>query len=252
MSASLVSDKVRKSKVAGLVKAVELLQARRDDLAAFISSDEKGKQLPAYLGQLAQHLAEEQNIILQEISSLTQNINHIKDIITMQQSYSKVAGVIETVALKEVLEEALRLNEVSLERHHVQVERQYDEIPPVKTDKHKLLQILVNLVTNAKDALESSAPESKRIIVRLGHDPKDGKKVQIQVIDNGDGIAPENMTKIFNHGFTTKKKGHGFGLHSAALTAKELRGALEASSEGQGKGATFTVTLPAELEEARR
>jgi PAS domain S-box-containing protein len=252
MSASLVSDKVRKSKVSGLVKVVDLLHTRRDALAEFLTGDEKGRQLPSYLGQLAQHLAEEQTSILQEITSLTQNINHIKDIITMQQSYSKVTGVIETVSLKEVIEEALRLNEVSLERHQVRVERQYDEIPPIKTDKHKLLQILVNLITNAKDAVDSVDPDRKRIIARLGLDPADPAKVSIQVVDYGEGIASDNMTKIFNHGFTTKKKGHGFGLHSAALTAKELKGSLVATSEGPGKGATFTITLPLESEVAHR
>jgi signal transduction histidine kinase len=64
------------------------------------------------------------------------------------------------------------------------------------------------------------------------------------VSDNGVGIASENLTRIFNHGFTTRKDGHGFGLHSGALAAREMGGALWAQSDGPGKGATFTLELP--------
>lgn len=67
---------------------------------------------------------------------------------------------------------------------------------------------------------------------------------RITVSDNGVGIAVENLTRIFAHGFTTKKNGHGFGLHSSALAAKELGGSLRASSEGPDRGATFILELP--------
>jgi signal transduction histidine kinase len=68
--------------------------------------------------------------------------------------------------------------------------------------------------------------------------------VHIVVSDNGVGIAPETLVRVFEHGFTTKKDGHGFGLHGAALTAQELGGTLSAASEGPGRGATFTLDLP--------
>jgi signal transduction histidine kinase len=68
--------------------------------------------------------------------------------------------------------------------------------------------------------------------------------VAIIVRDNGVGILPENLTRIFGHGFTTKKDGHGFGLHSGALAAKQMNGALSVQSAGPGKGAAFTLELP--------
>jgi signal transduction histidine kinase len=64
------------------------------------------------------------------------------------------------------------------------------------------------------------------------------------VIDNGEGIAAENLTRIFAHGFTTKKDGHGFGLHSCVLAAREMGGSLLAASDGPGRGAAFTLVLP--------
>ena len=68
--------------------------------------------------------------------------------------------------------------------------------------------------------------------------------MKISYIDNGIGIPADNLTRIFGHGFTTRKEGHGFGLHSGALAAKELGGALTVESDGPGKGATFTLEFP--------
>src|SRR5437899_6179087 len=112
----------------------------------------------------------------------------------------------------------------------------------VALDKHKVLQILVNVMRNAKYALDDGGREDKRLVLSIGMNGND--RVKLSVIDNGVGIAPENLTKIFSHGFTTKKDGHGFGLHSGALAAKEMGGRLIAHSHGVGRGATFTLELP--------
>jgi signal transduction histidine kinase len=69
-------------------------------------------------------------------------------------------------------------------------------------------------------------------------------RVRVSVIDNGVGIPAENLTRIFNQGFTTRKDGHGFGLHSGALAARELGGSLHVHSDGAGQGASFTLELP--------
>jgi signal transduction histidine kinase len=67
---------------------------------------------------------------------------------------------------------------------------------------------------------------------------------RVDVIDNGLGIPAENLDRVFARGFTTKKNGHGFGLHSSALAARDLGGSLTAQSEGPGRGAIFTVKIP--------
>ena len=108
-------------------------------------------------------------------------------------------------------------------------------------EKHKILQILVNLLRNAKHACQESDRADKRLTVRVING--DGR-VRISVIDNGIGIPPENLIRIFSHGFTTKKDGHGFGLHSGALAAKEMDGSLTVHSDGPGQGSTFTLELP--------
>ena len=242
VSSSLVSDMVRTSKAGNLAKAVALLQAHENDLSDFLTNDPKGRQLPGYLKSLANHLAGEQQETLKELKSLAANIDHIKEIITMQQSYAKVLGVTESLPVVDLVEDAMRLNAGAMERHQVKVVREYFEVPPILVDKHKVLQILVNLIRNAKYALDDRGHTDKRMVLQVGLNGNN--TVKISVIDNGVGIPSENLTRIFEHGFTTRKEGHGFGLHNGALTAKELGGKLTAYSDGPGKGATFTLELP--------
>jgi len=241
ISASLVTDKVRKRRSSGLGKVAALLQGHETDLGAFIATDERAKHLPVYLAQLAEHLTLDQEVTLRELDSLRRNIDHIKEIVAMQQSYSKLVGVPEKLALGTLVDDALRMNTGAFTRHGVHLKCQFEEVPEIVVEKHKVLQILVNLLRNAKYACEASGRAEKEVLVRIANQT-DG--VQIAVIDNGIGIQPEHMTQIFSHGFTTKKDGHGFGLHSGALAARDLGGALRVHSAGPGFGATFTLELP--------
>jgi signal transduction histidine kinase len=178
---------------------------------------------------------------LEEIASLRDNLEHIKDTVAMQQSYAKLCGVTETVEVVDLVEDSLRLNAGAFARHGVSLKREFSNVPPITVDKHKVLQILVNLVRNAKYACDDSGRSDKLITLRVeGTDAG----VRISVIDNGIGIPAENMRRLFSHGFTTRKSGHGFGLHSGALAAQELGGSLRAESEGPGKGAAFILELP--------
>ena len=248
VSASLVADKVKNSRAGNLVKAAALLQDHAGDLPDFLTRDPKGRQFPAYLAGLAQHFVGEQHEILQELSSLCTNIDHIKEIVAMQQAYARVSGVQESLSAQELVEDALRLNAGAVERHKVHVIRQYSPAPPVLVDKHKVLQILVNLIRNAKYALDERGHACKEMILRTG--PGQDRLVQISVTDNGVGIPAENLARIFEHGFTTRADGHGFGLHSSTVAARQLGGSLRCLSDGPGKGATFILELPSAPEVA--
>jgi signal transduction histidine kinase len=124
----------------------------------------------------------------------------------------------------------------------------FPEYVAAKIDKHKVLQILVNLIRNAKHSFDGVKEDKKQITLGI---TKTDDRLQIAITDNGIGIPPENLLRIFNHGFTTKKNGHGFGLHSGALTAKELGGTLTAFSEGTGRGSKFTLEFPITEEKDR-
>jgi PAS domain S-box-containing protein len=241
VSARLVTDSIKASRAAGLGKVVALLQQHQADLGTFVSTDQRGKHLPDYLAQLSSHLTLDQQTTLQELESLRKNIDHIKDIVAMQQSYSKLVGVPESVAVASLVEDALRMTAGALTRDGLSLQCRFGDTPPIVVDKHKVLQILINLLRNAKHACEASGKAERQIVVSIA---KHAGSVQIAVSDNGVGILPDHMTRIFSHGFTTKKNGHGFGLHSGALAARELGGALRVASNGPGQGATFTLELP--------
>ncbi len=241
VSASMVVDSVKKSKASSLAKVVAMLREHEHDLGTFITSNVKGKQLPAYLAQLSELLLADQKTTVKELELLLKNIEHIKEIVTMQQNYARVSGVKEIINIRELVEDGLHMNLGALERHGVEVIREFEEVPLINIDKHKVLQILVNLIRNSKHACQDSERADKRLTVRVTNG--DGQ-IKISVADNGVGISPENMIRIFNHGFTTRKDGHGFGLHSGALAAKEMGGSLTVHSDGPGQGATFTLELP--------
>jgi PAS domain S-box-containing protein len=243
VSSSVISDKMRESKIANLVRAVALLRDHEQDMHTFLTQDPKGKLLIGYLHTLTGRLAAEQADLVKEFDFLAKSIDHIKEIVAMQQNYSNVSGVCEIVPPADLIEDALRMNIASLGRRQIEVVREYSKTPAILVDKHKALQILVNLICNAKQALDESGRTDKRITLQVRLN--EGNQVSISVIDNGIGIPAENLDRIFSHGFTTRRDGHGFGLHSGALNAKELGGSLTMCSDGLGKGATFTLKLPA-------
>ena len=242
-SAGLIADLVRTSKAKDIARVSALLEEHRTDLASFLIRQDRTVPLLAYLKALTEQVGSEQTTVLREVQELTQNIDHIKEIVAMQQTYAKVSGVTDFQSVAALIDDALRIHDAALVRHRVSVVRQFDPLPDMLLDKHKVMQILVNLISNAKYALAGLAAEQRRLIlrVRLNGD----NLLRISVADNGMGIASENLTRIFSHGFTTRRDGHGFGLHSGALAAREMGGALLAHSDGPGKGATFTLELPA-------
>jgi PAS domain S-box-containing protein len=241
ISAGLIVESVKKSKASSLARVVDLLQEHAPDLGSFITNDSRGKHVPAHLAQISKRLVSEQEGVVRELDSLRRNVEHINEIVAMQQNYAKVGGVKEMTNVVNLVEDSLRMLAGTLSRHGVEVSREFEKAPLMNVEKHKILQILVNLLRNAKFACQESGRADKRLTVRVAN--RDGR-VKISVIDNGIGIPPDNLERIFNHGFTTRKGGHGFGLHGGALAAKEMGGSLVVHSDGPGQGAAFILELP--------
>ena len=241
VSCTLLIEQITRSKVEGVSRVAELLAEKEDDLARFFAEDKRGTQVPAYLASLAAALEEERRAMLYESESLRDRIDHIKEIVSMQQSYGRVSGVKETLRPALLMEDALKLNVDALARHGIEIVKRYEPVPSITVDKNKVLQILLNLIGNAKYACMENLGEKTITLRILNNGPA---RIRMQVSDNGKGIPPENLDRIFQHGFTTRKSGHGFGLHSGALAARDLDGSLNAYSHGPGLGATFTLELP--------
>ncbi|MFI5381292.1 MAG: sensor histidine kinase, partial [Tepidisphaerales bacterium] len=175
-SAALMARTLQQSKLGNLGKALSMIREHENDLGTFLASDEKGQRLPGYLVKLAEVLAAEQTAVVEELQSMERSIDHIRQIVQMQQSYARAAIVVEPIRPAAVLEDALRVNLVSFDRHNVKLQREFQEIGPVAIDKHKILQILINLISNAKNATKHKPPEERRIIARILSHEADGKR----------------------------------------------------------------------------
>ncbi len=243
VSATLITGCLRQSKADGLAKIAALLRENAATLGDFLADDPRGQRVPEVLRTLARLFAEQRERLTQEISSLQRNIDHIKEIVFLQQDYATMGGLMEPLDAVALMEDALRMNADTLARNAVEVAREFTDVPRVLGERGKILQILVNLVRNAKHACRDSGQPGMLITLRVA--VTDSHRVQLIVADNGVGIPAENLIRIFGHGFTTRVGGHGFGLHSAANAAREMKGSLTVHSEGPGQGATFTLDLPA-------
>jgi signal transduction histidine kinase len=235
-------ERLRDSRVRHVRQVTATLQLQGDRLPEFFKGD-VGRALPGFMAKLGANLEAENEYLLHNAETLTSHCGHIREIIVAQQSAARRVGMTESVAPEQLVEEAFQLHSDSFTRHRIELVKSFDPAPPVRVDRHKVMQILVNLMKNAKDSILSGDGAVRKITVRVG--TQAGRRVAIAVQDSGAGIAPENMLRIFQHGFTTKKDGHGFGLHSCVLAAREMSGDLTVASDGLGCGATFTLVLPA-------
>ncbi len=245
-----IQKRIRNSKVSYLTDVVGLLEEHANELGTFMTTEEPGKKLPAFLANLSKELVEEQENCLGALKMLTEHVEHMADVIQLQQSYNKTKGLTESVSIAELVEDAIRISTDARMRDNLQVKRELPDLPSILLDRHKVLQILTNLISNAKYALSKSNRDDKILVIRVKE--PEGGKIRIEVCDNGMGIAKGNLTRIFEHGFTTNKNGHGFGLHSAALATSEMDGSLSVHSDGRGKGAVFTIELPFKTQEAAK
>ncbi len=244
VSSNLIVDRVKNSRVSDLLRVTELIHENRARLPEFFATDSRGEILPELLNAIARQLVVEHGGLLEEIAQIHDRIGHIKDIVSVQQDRARIGGFVEPSDLVRLVENALKFNEQLLHRARVQVIRDYDNaLARTLLDGHLVLQILVTLIRNAIEAIEGAAPAEPRITVavRLAGT---GTTLSVSVADNGIGVAAENRERIFGHGYTTKRHGHGFGLHSGAIAAATMGGRLTVESAGLGHGSTFILEIP--------
>jgi two-component system, NtrC family, sensor kinase len=240
VSAEIAAELVQSSRAGRLVEVVRLLDHHHQDLAGFLTRDERGRLLPTYLRVLAEDIGNERMAIAAEVARLKTNLDHIAVIIGSQQALARGGELaLERVEPAALLEEAIELA-IDGEERPIEVVREQEPLAAVMVDRRLVVQVLANLLRNAQEAVADV--EGPRIQLRARKVAED--RFALEIADNGSGIAAENLTRIFNHGFTTKQSGHGFGLHSSACSARMMGGSLLATSPGPGQGATFTLELP--------
>jgi len=241
---------LKKPMVGDVCRIASMFHDHQDNLQEFLTADPKGKQIPSYLGLVAESLSGSHQTIQGELDSLVKKVDHIKQVIMSQQDIARAGNIREPASSEDLMEQALLMALPEPEKYHIQVVREYSPVPTIMTDRHQVLQVLVNLITNAKNAMVEQSGSTRLLTLRVGVFSDRKPCGRFEVVDTGGGIKQENLTKLFTQGFTTRKAGHGLGLHSAAIVAKNLGGTLQAQSAGEGQGATFTLDLPLILAEA--
>ncbi|QRO01247.1 AAA family ATPase [Archangium violaceum] len=238
---SLARD-VARLPVEQLKKSARLLAGKDEEFSGFLEKDSRGRMLPEYLDKLGDKLRSDADNMLGELRSMKTNLEQIGATIHVQQVYAHGPRLVEQVDVDALVEDALRMHQSSLSRHQVLIERDMERLPVASLERHKVLHILVNLISNAKQALMEAQQADKRI--RIEARPCPPGRFLLMVRDNGVGIAAEDLQRIFQFGFTTRPGSLGYGLHWAANTAREMGGSLVVASEGRGRGACFTLELP--------
>lgn len=240
-SNTFIKDTAKNSKVEGLIKANQLLREQIDHIDKFIFENPKGKKLLEYYLKLEEPLKKERESILLQSERLDEKINIINDVITAQQSHAGSVKINSDTYLTEIVEATLSLHDDMVDNYKLHIKKDLNATTPVVAQRSKLIHVLVNFIKNAGESMEKNHPENKNLTIKSW---EDSYKVYLSVSDNGWGIEGEDLDKIFAHTYTTKEKKHGFGLHSSATYMKEMGGKIEVSSEGKGKGTTFTLVFP--------
>ena len=250
VSVSMISERLRGSKLAGLAKATALIKTNSAALGTFFTENAQGKRLPDYFEKLVVQLGQDEKAMINELTGLQAGVAHITAIVSAQQTLAKSGKAVETTERttpQAIVEEALALALLEPAREALSVVTRFEPAPPLQLDRHRLIQILVNLIRNASQAMEQK-PRAGRTLT-LSTSTHEGK-LRFEVRDTGVGISPETRVKLFSHGFTTRSEGHGFGMHASACTAMEMHGTLGCHSDGVGHGATFTVEIPLDVRDA--
>jgi NO-binding membrane sensor protein with MHYT domain/two-component sensor histidine kinase len=248
VSASLMQSQLRESRVGNVQRLAELLAAQGDQVGRFLETDERGRQMPTYLAQLGENLNVENQRLQTEAAAIAAHVGHIRTIVAAQQTYARRGGVTESVDLAQLLDSAVAIHFADMT--DVIIRREYEPLDLLTLDRHKLIQILGNLLSNARHALKDRGDTRRELTLRIRRQNSDAVAIEIQ--DSGVGIAADVLGRLFEFGFTTKRDGHGFGLHTSAILAQELSGELVAFSDGLGCGARFVLRLPTDTVALRK
>lgn len=236
-----LEESFAQSNMHNLPKIASMIGQNRDNLDHFLTKDEKGKYVIDYILKLGEYWQKESESTLSELKYILNKLQHIKNIINTQQAVSHLTSIKENIEINRLIGDFLYLHHKDIQELNIIFEFKPNPIPVMSIERSKFLQILENLIRNSIDALKEKNG-MKKIIISTNEVQKG--LIEIVVEDNGCGIDPNNLLKIFSFGYTTKAEGHGFGLHGSSLLAKELGGQLTAYSTGLGQGAKFTLTIP--------
>jgi signal transduction histidine kinase len=187
-----------------------------------------------------------------ELEHLSRGLVQIEEIIAAQDRLERAQPVAEPLRLDELVRDAIALTPPRLrETIRFDVDPGLTQVGLVGGERVVLLQVFANLLANAREAVERLGTARGRIRVAAEVErTTEAETIHVRVCDNGEGIAPAHLGRIFERGFSTKPGGSsGLGLHWCANTVNAMGGRLYAESEGPGRGACLHLLLPRNVAE---
>lgn len=227
-----------------LQRTAEVISEHQDNLVDFLTNDSRGKNFTKLVEEMARSMKQHREAQLAELDLLAKCVTHMTDIVKIQQADATKMRSLEASDPGVLMDDAIKMNQVLLDRNSVRVFRDYQHLPPIDVVGHEVMQILINLIKNARQSVSQVVGRERMLFLSV---KQKGGKILFDVTDNGLGIDQENRERMFQFGFTTKNNGHGIGLHRSAAAAEKMGGRLKVKSDGLEKGASFTLELPMQV-----
>jgi len=242
-SAQMVHEILHGGRADLLFQKIKNLIVSEAELERIARDDVRRRELVGALELIGDKLIERRELLYQENLRMLDHIRAIKTVLAEQREYSRMgAPVLAETDLEGLIDETIQMKIYLFEDKRVDIVREPGEIPPVRVEPTRFKRMLFYLLDNAREAIEEHRePGSGRIVLRTTCEEG---AVRVEIIDNGIGIQPEHLTKVFTQGFSTKKSFRGFGLHYCANAVKEMGGSIEIDSAGVGKGVAVALIFP--------
>ena len=254
----LAESPLRHRLVESLAPLLDLLEGKRP-----LSPEEKERCFNI-IRYLPAGITEELDRAVSELRAIIDKHRHIESIIRLQMRYARIMDFCELLDLNNLVKDALKILGDDIAKRNITVVMQLEEVPPIKVEETKLLQVLVNLIKNGYESMDGSEGKKRELVIAtntrkdkaelssLSAHTKlmpEGCNEQLMVLfsvtDSGCGFTEEEKNRFFKFGYSTKERGSGFGLHACANYVIANNGIIEAASDGPGKGARFSVLFPA-------
>lgn len=247
--------------------ALTPLKAATDQTLQSVSQSELVKQMPLFMGFLAKSLdndsepeRDKARIITRQLPDLvnkefeglaeqlkraSQQVYRIEEYVHLQSKYTQFKPMNEHIDLNQLLKDIIKMLDDLLQQERIQLSVNLQAVPDIEAEKHQLVQILMNLVKNACDAMKHLPIEQRELTISNEVLKQQEKHfIRLQIKDCGKGFESQQSTRIFAPNQQAKSLSSSIGLHESANYLIAQNASIEASSPGPNQGATFTILWP--------
>ena len=220
-------------------------------LLGTVFGERKATALSGLVSNLERSLRQREITLREHVRSLVGSVSHVQDILAVQRQYvNQGSSTRSRVVLSELVDDAIAIQAATLERRAVQVVRRLPaDLPRLKLDRTRMVQVLCNLIRNACESFDRAEDSGVTRFLEISAENAGLGRLNLKFKDNAHGFSPELADTFFERGNTAKIHGTGLGLYSCRSTLESHGGHIRMESEGIGKGAAVIIDLPSGQED---